>query len=1161
MTIHDASLDDRFDLGRERIFVTGAQAITRMLMMQHARDRMAGLNTAGFVSGYRGSPLGGLDQQFLRAARHFKEHNIVFQPGLNEELAATACWGSQQAELDGHGKYDGVFALWYGKGPGVDRSGDVFRHGNLNGSSRHGGVLALMGDDHTAESSSNAHQTEFSFVDFMMPILNPAGVQELIDYGLYGYSLSRFSGTWVAMKCVKDNVESTASVAAGLKRLSIILPEFEMPPGGLNIRMSDLDFLGQETRLHEYKRAAAGAFIRANGLNRIVFSGGTNPKFGIVTVGKSYLDVRQALSDLGVGEAEATRMGIRLYKVAAPWPLDLDDIKPFSDGLEMIMVVEEKRSLIETQVREMLYGTANQPTLVGKRDERGEWLFHVAGALDPNEIAVAIGERIQRVIGPSEEIDAKVKRIRQFEAMLSDTTNIAARKPHFCSGCPHNTSTRVPEGSIAGAGIGCHFMALWMDRNTVGFTQMGGEGAQWVGGAPFSNRPHIFQNLGDGTYNHSGILALRFALAAKARITYKILYNDAVAMTGGQALEGGLTVDAIARQVRAEGVERIAVVSDEPDKYPPWIDWPARTTFHHRSELDAVQRELAGIDGVTVLLYDQSCAAEKRRRRKRGAFPDPAKRVMINELVCEGCGDCGIKSNCVSVQPVETEFGRKRRIDQSSCNKDLSCVEGFCPSFVTVHGAKMKSVGSSGGADKGLDPLRGVPPAQVSGIENGWASIITGVGGTGIVTIGAILGMAAHLEGKSCGIIDMAGLAQKGGAVFSHVRITATPADVNSIRVSAGKADLVLGCDLVVSGSRKVLGTVRQGETLFLVNTAEVMPGDFTRDPDFSLPAEGLKRAIAKAAGSERTRFFDATWAAETLFGNAIAANMMMLGMASQAGGLPVSPEAVERAIELNGQAVAMNIAAFRWGRRAVHEPERVQTIIHESHAAAADHQLSQSLDEIIARRVDFLTDYQNAAYGRRFAERIEQVKEAEKQAGGAPGPVSETVARSLFKLMAIKDEYEVARLYSNGSFMKQLAAEFSTWDRLEFHLAPPILDRKDADGRPRKSSFGPWMMVAFSVLAKLKRLRGTAFDIFGKTAARNSERQMLHDYEAVLDHVLPNLSASNLSAAAELLAYPMAIRGFGHVREASAKAAEAKKHALLEKFHHPETPLREAEE
>jgi indolepyruvate ferredoxin oxidoreductase len=1148
MTLHDVALDDKFDLSKERVFLSGAQAVVRMLLMQRERDRLAGLNTAGFVSGYRGSPLGGLDMQLWKARKQLGDASIVFQPGLNEELAATACWGTQQAELAGEGRHDGVFGLWYGKGPGVDRSGDVFRHANLAGTSRHGGVLALMGDDHMAESSTNAHATEFAFVDAMIPVLNPAGVQELIDYGLYGYALSRFSSTWTAIKCVKDNIESTASVDASLDRVKIVLPEIDMPAGGIGIR-NELDQLGQEARLHEYKRAAVAAFIRVNGINRIVYSGGRGAKLGIITVGKSYLDVRQALDDLGIGEAEANRLGIRLFKVGAPWPLDFEHIAEFADGLETIVVVEEKRSLIEVQVKEALYNTSHRPLVVGKTDERGQWLFPAKGALDPNEIAIALAERILRTIGHSEEVAARASRLRQFQAMLADTKDIGQRTPYFCSGCPHNSSTKVPDGSVAAAGIGCHFMALWMDRATSGFTAMGGEGAQWVGQAPFTTREHIFQNLGDGTYNHSGSLAMRFAKASGANITYKILYNDAVAMTGGQPHEGGLTVFAIAEQVRAEGIERIAVVSDEPDKYGP-ANFPTGTTVNHRDDMDRVQRELREVKGVSVLIYDQTCAAEKRRRRKRGTFPDPDRRIIINELVCEGCGDCGVKSNCVSVQPVETEFGRKRRIDQSSCNKDFSCVNGFCPSFVTVHGAKIRKAGGLAGS---VNPLDGVPeprPFALGG--DGWSAIIDGVGGTGVVTIGAILGMAAHLEGKGCGMIDMAGLAQKGGAVFTHVRIARTPEEIHAIRVSAGKADLVLGCDLVVSGSRKVLAAVREGHTIFVANTAEVMPGDFTRMADFSLPTERLKRAIRKAAGDERVHFFDATRAASVLFGNSIGANMFMLGFSHQTGALPLSAEAVERAIELNGEAVAMNVAAFRWGRRAAHDPEFVRKLAAGTGAAeiAAP---SQSLDEVISRRAAFLAHYQNAAYAKRYVNRISAVRAVEARAVPGSTELTEAVARNLFKLMAIKDEYEVARLYTDGSFQRQLEQEFQSFERLEFHLAPPILGRRDAEGTPRKSKFSGWMMKGFRVLAALKGLRGTVFDPFSYNAERRMERSLLDRYERDIDRILSVLEPRRVEAAVALASLPHLIRGYGHVKQATVVKADAERDRLLQRLDQPE--------
>ena len=1151
MTLHDVALDDKFDLAKPRVFLSGAQAVVRMLLMQRERDRQAGLNTAGFVSGYRGSPLGGLDLQLWKAKSQLAGADIVFQPGLNEELAATACWGSQQAELQGQGRYDGVFSLWYGKGPGVDRSGDVFRHANLAGSSRHGGVLALMGDDHMAESSTNAHATEFAFVDVMMPILNPAGVQEIIDYGLYGFALSRFSGTWGAVKCVKDNIESTASVDASLDRLDIVLPEFDMPPGGLNIR-NEIDFLGQEERLHEHKRAAASAFIRANGLNRLIYSGGKNPTIGIVTVGKSYLDVRQALEDIGIDEAEANRLGVSLFKVGCPWPLDYRHIADFARGLQTIVVVEEKRSLIEVQLRENLYGTAMQPTIVGKKDERGDWLFPAKGALDPNDIAIALGERILKTIGHCEQIAARVARLRQFQAMSAQTVDIGSRTPFFCSGCPHNSSTRVPEGSVAGAGIGCHFMALWMDRATVGFTQMGGEGAQWIGEAPFSKRAHMFQNLGDGTYNHSGVLALRFAVSSGTDITYKILYNDAVAMTGGQPHEGDLSVGRIAEQVRAEGVERIAVVTDEPEKYAGRVTFPPRTSIHHREELDRVQRELREVKGVSVLIYDQTCAAEKRRRRKRGTYPDPDRRVFINELVCEGCGDCGVKSNCVSIQPVETDFGRKRRIDQSSCNKDFSCIDGFCPSFVTVHGAKIRKAGGIAGK---ADPLDGVPEPAVFALgRDGWAAIVDGVGGTGVVTVGAIIGMAAHLEGKGCGMIDMAGLAQKGGSVFTHVRVAETPDDIHAIRVSAGKADLVLGCDLVVSGARKVLAAVRENHTTFLVNTAEVMPGEFTRSADFSLPTERLKKAIRHAAGDGKAHFFDATKTAATLFGNSLGANMFMLGFACQHGGLPLSAQAVERAIELNGQAVAMNVAAFRWGRRAAHQPDFVRSLVEKTGPAASPAGDAETLDAVVARRVAFLTAYQNAAYAKRYADRIAAVRSAEGRAVPGSSVVTQAVAKNLFRLMAVKDEYEVARLYTDGSFMRQLKEQFQSYDRLEFHLAPPILGRRDAEGNAKKSSFGPWMMTAFRMLAALKGLRGTPFDVFGYTGERRLEKNLLAQYEGDIDLIVGRLAAASLDAAAALACLPAIVRGYGHVKHRAIDQAAAERARLLERFNGADT-------
>ncbi len=1160
MAPNHVTLDDKYDLTKSRIFVTGFQSIVRLCLMQKERDRLAGLNTAGYVTGYRGSPLGTLDQQFIRAQRTLDKYDIKFQAGINEDIAATALWGTQQAELRGEGKYDGVFGLWYGKGPGVDRTGDVFRHANFAGTSKHGGVLALMGDDHTAESSTTAHQSEYHFIDVMIPILNPAGVQEILDYGLYGWAMSRYCGTWVALKSMHETVESTAVIDGSLERVNIVMPtDFEMPEGGLNIRLRDT-ILGQEARLHDYKRDAMLAFVRANKLNRYITSGGRNPKIGIITVGKSYLDVRQALDELSLDEVKCNDLGIRLYKIGCPWPISRQDLKQFAEGLELIIVVEEKRSLLEVQVREELYGTANQPVCIGKRDEQGNWLFPVKGALDPNDVALCIGERILQRIGPNEQIGAEVARLKEAQRILAETKDVAARTPYFCSGCPHNTSTVVPEGMRAYAGIGCHYMAQWMDRSTLGYTQMGGEGANWIGEAPFSKRKHVFQNLGDGTYNHSGYMAIRGAIASGVNITYKILFNDAVAMTGGQANDGGLTVPQIARQVAAEGAKKIVVVTDEPWKYAKRENWPAGLTIHHRDELNEVQKSLAEIPGVSVLIYDQTCAAEKRRRRKRGTFPDPDKRVIINELVCEGCGDCGVKSNCVSVQPLETEWGRKRTIDQSSCNKDFSCVRGFCPSFVTVHGGQLKK-GTGIAADHGLVDL---PEPKLPAIDGTYDIIVTGVGGTGVVTIGGILGMAAHLEGKGVGVLDQAGLAQKGGAVYSHMRIAERPEDIHAIRVAAASAELVLGGDIVVAGNKKILAAVKHGKTDMVINIAEFLPGDFTRNADFSLPTERLKRTILASAGSEKTHFIDASRAASTLFGSTVGANIFLVGFAYQLGALPLRRESIEQAIELNGEAVAMNKAAFHWGRRAVLDPKAVEALIKPAPGATSDaRRLSQSFDETVERRVAFLTAYQSARYARRYRAWAEKAKAAEAEKAPGRSGLADAVARYLFKLMAYKDEYEVARLYSDGAFVKQVNGELGGENlRFDVHLAPPLLARTDkSTGEPKKMTFGPWIFTLFGVLAKFKFLRGTVLDPFGYSVERKTERQLVHDYEAMLTEILDKLTPENHHVAVGLAAIPEKIRGFGHIKLRHLKAAKADEAALLDQFRSGRAPLLKAAE
>jgi len=1158
MPLEPVSLDDKYDLRKSRIFVTGFQALVRLSLMQEERDRRAGLNTAGYVTGYRGSPLGTLDQQFTRAGAVLAKNDIKFHAATNEDLAATALSGSQQAELRGEGRFDGVFGMWYGKGPGVDRSGDAFRHANFSGTSRHGGVIALMGDDHTAESSTTAHQSEFHFVDVMIPILNPAGVQEIIDYGLYGWAMSRFTGAWTALKCMHETVESTAVIDGSLDRIKIIIPDdFAMPPGGLNVRLSDT-VLGQEARLHDFKRDAMLAFVRANRLNRVICTGGPAPKIGVITVGKSYLDVRQALDELGLDEVRCNDLGLRLYKIGCPWPISRRDLMDFAAGLDLIIVVEEKRSLIEVQVREELYGTANQPVCIGKKDEKGNWLFPVKGALDPNDIAICIGERLLGYVR-SDDLAARVTQLKEAQRALAETQDVAARLPYFCSGCPHNSSTVVPEGSRAYAGIGCHYMAQWMDRSTLGFTQMGGEGANWIGEAPFSKRAHVFQNLGDGTYNHSGSLAVRAAIQAGVNITYKILFNDAVAMTGGQRVDGEISVPQIANEMAAEGARRVVVVTDEPWKYPSGIKWPAGLKIHHRDDLQEVQKELARVPGCTVLIYDQTCAAEKRRRRKRGQFPDPDKRVVINELVCEGCGDCGVKSNCVSVQPLETEFGRKRTIDQSSCNKDFSCLKGFCPSFVTIEGAKLKR-GKSVTLPENAAAL---PEPLLPQINQTYGVIVTGIGGTGIITIGAILGMAAHLEGKGVGIIDMAGIAQKGGAVHSHIRFSRHPEDIHAIRVAARGADLVLGGDMVVVGNKKVLAAVRPGTTI-VTNLAEVLPGEFTRNPEFSLPTERIRRTISSLAGAAHSHFVDASRLSTALLGQSLGANMFMLGYAYQLGVLPISAEAIERAIALNGEAVEMNHAAFRWGRRAAVDLAAVEASAKPApDARDAVRTLSTSLDDIVARRVEFLTAYQDAAYAARYRRRVDAARAVEiARAFGKTG-FAEAVARYLFKLMAYKDEYEVARLYADPGFLRQVRNEVDGDNlRFTFHLAPPLLARRNkVTGEPRKMSFGPWMLTAFRLLAKLKFLRGTALDPFGYAAERKIERQLVRDYETLLDELLAKLAPDNHYLAVGLAAIPEKIRGFGHVKLRHLAAAKADEAALLEQFRAGGAPLLKAAE
>ncbi len=1150
MTLSSVALDDKYTLQSGRVFITGTQALVRLPIIQHLRDRAAGTTSGCYISGYRGSPLGGYDQQLWAAGKHLTAHNIVFQPGVNEDLAATACWGTQQAHFDGDNKYDGVYAIWYGKGPGVDRTGDAFRHGNLAGSAPLGGVICLMGDDHTCESSTTAHQSEFAMVDAMMPILNPAGVQELLDYGLYGWALSRYSGCWVGLKCMKDTIDASASVNVDAARVRIVVPtDFKMPAGGLNIRWPDGP-LEQEARLHTHKLEAAKAFALANRFDQVVMDS-PHAKLGIATCGKSYMDVRQALQYLGIDDAEAARLGLRIYKIGMTWPLEPSGVTKFAAGLEKIIVVEEKRGLIEPQLKEVLYGKVDAPEVIGKRDEVGTILFRSNAALDPNEIAVAIGRRLLARISDA-QLAARVAEQERLEARVAEQPAMD-RTPYFCSGCPHNTGTRVPEGSRALAGIGCHFMAQFMDRSTAGYTQMGGEGASWVGEAPFVNTSHMFQNIGDGTYYHSGLLAVRAAAASGVNVTYKILYNDAVAMTGGQPVDGPLTVPQITLQVHGEGAKKIAVVTDEPEKYPSDVEWAPGVTVHHRDDYDQVQREFREIAGLSVIIYDQTCAAEKRRRRKRNQYPDPAKRAFINDLVCEGCGDCGVKSNCVSILPLETEFGRKRMIDQSSCNKDYSCVKGFCPSFVTVHGGGVRK-GKSSPAGQNVETLfAAVPEPQMPKLDQPYGIMVTGVGGTGVVTIGAIVGMAAHLENKGFGALDMAGLAQKGGAVWSHLQIAAKPEDIRTVRLGSGGAKLVLGCDFVVSASQKTMDTVSEGSRM-VVNTHQQMTGEFTRNANMQFPAQSLKRTITKGVGEGNAEFVDATRVATALMGDSIATNLFMLGYALQKGLVPVSSEAINKAIELNGTAVKMNQAAFLWGRRAAVDLAAIERLITPKADVGATTDISRTLEEIVARRVDFLTGYQNAAYAEKYQNLVERVKQAEASRTKGLTGLSEAVARYYFKLLAYKDEYEVARLYADPAFMQKIKSQFEGDYKLHFHLAPPLLAKRDpGTGELRKAEYGTWVFTAFKLLAKLRGLRGTAFDIFGYTQERRMERQLIVEYEATIGELVGKLSSDNHALAVKIASIPEEIRGYGHVKERNLGIAKAKQADLMAALRSPE--------
>lgn len=1138
------SLDDKYALDTTRAYLTGIEALVRLPILQHQRDQERGLNTAGFVSGYRGSPLGSLDQSLWAAHTYLQKHNIRFQPGINEDLAATAVRGTQELGLLPGARYDGVFAMWYGKGPGVDRSMDVFKHANAVGTARFGGVLAVAGDDHAAKSSSLPHQSEHMFIGASMPVLAPANVQEVLDLGIFGWELSRYSGCWVGLKAITENMDSAISAEIDPHRINIVIPDhFKLPPDGVHARFPDTP-LAQELRLNKYKIYAAREFARANHLNRVVIDS-ARPRLGIITSGKSYLDVMQALEDLGIDAAHAAAIGLRLYKVGMPWPLEPLATHQFADGLEEILVVEEKRSIIEDQLTGQLYNwpVNKRPRVIGEFDEHGKDLLPNLSELTPAMVARAIAARIKRFYH-SDEIDKRLRFYEQKERSLANQRDKIARSPHYCSGCPHNTSTQVPEGSVAFGGIGCHYMGTFMaSRPAHTFTQMGGEGVSWIGQAPFTDTKHIFQNLGDGTYFHSGLLAIRQALAAGVNITYKLLYNDAVAMTGGQPIDGQLSVEQMIQQLRGEGVKRIALVSDHPEKF----HFVARDglTIDHRDDLIAVQKALRETPGTTVLIYEQTCAAEKRRRRKNKRLEDPNRRIFINQAVCEGCGDCGKKSNCLSVVPAETELGRKRKIDQSACNKDYSCVNGFCPSFVSVIGGVLKK-NQAATANHWTAAL---PQPQLPPLTRPWNIVVTGVGGTGVLTITAVLAMAAHIEGKGCATMNQTGLAQKFGPVVSHLRIARRQQEIYAVRIPAGDADLLLGCDLVVSVSDEAIAKLNIERSFAVVNDTTAPTAEFVHNPDAQFPAESMKAILMEEVGADKVAFVSATALASQLLGDAVASNFFMLGYAYQRGLIPVDAAAIDQAIALNGVAVAFNQQAFCWGRRAAVAPDEVRSIagVDESPWQPLD-----DLDAIINYRRNQLAHYQNPAYANHYGRLVAQVRAAETAVLGTDTDLSlsKAVAKALYKLMAYKDEYEVARLYSNGDFITQLKNTFEGSFKLQFHLAPPILARRDRDtDQPRKRVFGPWIMPLFTLLATFKFLRGTRLDPFGYTRERKLERQLRDQFIADLSTITRRLSKKNHQTAVDRVALADKLRGFGHVKLSAADHYQRQRDALMKRY------------
>jgi indolepyruvate ferredoxin oxidoreductase len=1124
----EVTLDDKYDLVEGKAYMTGIHALVRLPMDQKKLDLAAGHNTAGFISGYRGSPLGGYDQQLRSVQSRLDAHDIEFWEGLNEDLGATSVWGSQQLGLFQGAKRDGLFGVWYGKAPGVDRTGDVFKHANAAGSSALGGILAVLGDDHMCKSSTLPSQSEYAMMDAEIPVLNPASIQDVLDYGLHGWAMSRFSGAWSSMIALADTMDSGAVVDVTLNRMKFVTPEFEFPADGVHIRRNDPP-LEKERRLREYKLPAAQAWVRANQLDRVILPS-AKPRVGLIVTGQAARDVFESLAAIGLSPQQASDLGLTIYKVAMPWPLEPEGIRAFCSGLDRVLVIEHKRPLIEDQLRGALYtlDAKKRPMIEGKRSIDGKPLLSQVGSIPVPQMAEAI-MGVMPGKWDTAQADAYFARVgRAGEAARTNATP-TVRTPHYCSGCPHNTSTVVPEGSRALAGIGCHYMANFMpDRNTDMTSQMGGEGIAWIGQHFATDEEHMFVNLGDGTYSHSGSLAIRAAVTSKANITYKILYNDAVAMTGGQTVESGQTPQQIAQQVQGEGVETIVIVTEDITRYANVKGIPSGVKIYDRDEMDRVQKMLRDTPGVSVLIYDQICATEKRRRAKRGLRAPDRTRVLINTEVCEGCGDCSIKSNCLSVEPVETDLGRKRRINQSTCNTDISCVKGFCPSFITVTDGEFTA------KDQPRPEIdaAGLPLPEIPSLERAWNVLFTGVGGTGVTTVAAILAMAAHVDGHAASSLDMTGLAQKGGPVLSHLRFAREPELISTGRVPPASSDCVIACDLVVAAGGDALNLMDRDRTKVWANSDVTPTSEFIRDRHKTFEADLLAARVKRQA----TDFglFDAEALSILYFNDAIYTNMVMAGFAWQKGGVPVSLRGVYRAIKLNGVKAADNMAAFDLGRIAAHDPVRL-----ESAKDPRGEIKEKTLDEIILDRTTRLTAYQNAAYAQTYVDAVAKVRAAEA-AAGLGERLTLAVAKYAYKVMAYKDEYEVARLWTDGKFDAYLAKTFKG-GKVNYHLAPPLFSKTDDNGHLVKKKFGPWMKLSFKMMKRFKGLRGTRFDMFGKTAERKMERGLRDQYLENLDTLLADLSGKNHDLAVAIAEVPNDIRGYGHVKEASVEKAVVK--------------------